>query len=64
LLSDCGTSAAGRVDADAPPASESPSPAAPSAVAAATLVVPFALAACFLRAMVASFHTFIVALKR
>jgi hypothetical protein len=40
LLSDCGSVAAGIVDADALPASERPNPAAPSAVTATALVVP------------------------
>ena len=52
LLSDCGISAAGSVDADALPTSDSP-----SAVAAAALVVLFSLAACFIRAMVLSLDT-------
>lgn len=58
LLSDCGTSAAGSVEAKALPISENPSPAAPSVAAAAALVAPFPLAACFLRAMDASLGTF------
>jgi hypothetical protein len=58
LLSDCGTSAAGSVDANALPASESPNPAAPSVVAAAALVVLLPLAACLIRAMVGSLDTF------
>jgi hypothetical protein len=57
LLSDCGTSAAGSVDANALPASESPNPAAPSVAAAAALVVPRPLGACFIRAMVGSLDT-------
>jgi hypothetical protein len=52
LLSDCGILAAGSVDADALPTSESP-----SAVAAAALVVLFSLAACFIRAMVVFLDT-------
>jgi hypothetical protein len=52
LLSDCRISAAGSVDADALPTSESP-----SAVAAAALVVLFSLAAFFIRAMVVSLDT-------
>jgi hypothetical protein len=58
LLSDCGTSAAGSVDANAFPASESPNPAAPSVAAAAALVVPRPLGACFIRAMVGSLDAF------
>jgi len=55
MLSDCGISAVGIVDADALPASERPSPAAPSAVTAAALVVRACVSACFTRGMVASF---------
>ena len=43
----------GIVDADALPTSERPSPAAPSAVTAAALVVHFRFAACFTCCMVA-----------
>jgi hypothetical protein len=44
----------GNVDADAPPASERPSPAAPSAGTAAALVKRFRFEACFTRGIVAS----------
>jgi hypothetical protein len=44
----------GIVDPDALPNSERPSPAAPSAVTATTLVVRFFLEACLTRRMVAS----------
>src|SRR5262245_8874192 len=57
LLSDCGISAAGSVDADALPTNESPIPTAPIAVAAAALVVLYSLAAFFIRAIVVSFDT-------
>jgi hypothetical protein len=53
VLSDCGTPAAGIVDADALPASEKPSPAAPSAVKAAVVGVCF-FEACLTLGMVAS----------
>jgi len=43
VLSDCGISAVGIVDPDAVPNSEKPSPAAPSTVTAAALVVRFFL---------------------
>jgi hypothetical protein len=42
------------VDADAPPASERPSPAAPSAGTAAAFVKRFRFEACFTRGIVAS----------
>jgi hypothetical protein len=54
VLSDCGISAAGIVDADALPTSEKPNPAAPSIVMAAALVVRFCFEACLTRGMVAS----------
>ena len=54
LFRDCGTSAVGNVDADAPPASERPSPAAPSAGTAAALVTRVRFEACFTRGIVAS----------
>jgi len=54
VLSDCGISAAGIVDPDALPNSERPSPAAPTTVTAAALVVRFFLEACLTRRMVAS----------
>ena len=54
VLSDCGISAVGIVDPDALPNSERPSPAAPSTVTAAALVVRFFLEACLTRRMVAS----------
>jgi len=61
LLSVCGKSAEGIVDADALPASENPSPAAPSAVTAAALFVWLPFAACCVRRMVASFRCWVQA---
>ena len=49
----------GIVDADALPASEKPSPAAPSAVKKAGLVVRFCFEACLTRGMVASSKKFL-----
>jgi hypothetical protein len=54
VLSDCGTPAAGIVDADALLASEKPSPAVPNTLTAVDFVVRFCLEACLTRAMVAS----------
>jgi hypothetical protein len=54
VLSDCGISAVGIVDADALPTSERPSPAAPSTFTAAALVVRFCVEVFFTRGMVAS----------
>jgi hypothetical protein len=54
VLSDCGISAVGIVDPDAVPNSERPSPAVPSTVTAAALVVRFFLEACLTRRMAAS----------
>jgi hypothetical protein len=56
MLSDFEISVVGIMDADALPASEKLSPAAPSAVTAAALVVRACFAACFTRGMVASFR--------
>jgi hypothetical protein len=53
VLSDCGISAEGIVDADALLTSEKPSPAARITVTAAVLVVRFFLEACLTRRMVA-----------
>jgi hypothetical protein len=53
-LSDCEISVAGIVDPDALPNSEKPSPAVPTSVTAAALVVRFFLEACLIRRMVAS----------
>jgi hypothetical protein len=47
----------GNVDADAPPARERPSPAAPSAGTAAAFVTRFRFEACFTRGIVASSMT-------
>jgi hypothetical protein len=57
VFRDCGTSAVGNVDADAPPARERPSPAAPSAGTAAAFVTRFRFEACFTRGIVASSMT-------
>jgi hypothetical protein len=54
FLSACGISAVGTVDADALPASEKPSPAAPSTLTAAVLLVRFGVEACLIRGMIAS----------
>jgi hypothetical protein len=54
LLSNCGISAEGAVDADALPTSEKLSPAAPSAFTAAALVLRFRFEACLTSRMVAS----------
>jgi len=54
VVSVCGASAGGVVDADALLASEKPSPAAPNTLTAAALIVRFCLEACLTRAMVAS----------
>jgi hypothetical protein len=50
----------GIVDADALPTSERPSPAAPSTITAAVLVVRFCFEAGFTRGMVASFVSLVV----
>jgi len=52
VLSDCGISAVGIVDADALPTSERPSPATPSAAKNVGLVVRFRFEACLTRGMV------------
>jgi len=54
VLSDCGILAVGIVDADALPTRERPTPAAPSTLTAAALVVRFGFEACLTRDMVAS----------
>src|ERR1700742_2840542 len=54
-LSTCGVLVAGKDDADALPASESPSPAAPIAAAAATLLALLRRVAFFVRAILVSF---------
>ena len=56
MSSDCAISAVGIVYADALPVSERPSPAAPSAVTAATWVVCACFATCFTLGIVTSFR--------